>query len=194
VTAAIQANWRTDMNMNSTVTRASRCALAFSLCWTTAGCGEAPLEPAAESTAMTVSATAPSSPSPNTPAPLTLGATEPAIGSMTPVAPELAPVAPTKGAEPPAPVADYQPPFPDRVDLFVAPKREGGAHASGESVSVELLGFVEVDQPRAVLSINGQVTPIAAGGVESGVEVISIQPPMVLLQRGRQRWQATLEN
>lgn len=102
--------------------------------------------------------------------------------------------------EPPAPdassIAQYQPPFPDRIDLFVAPKRQGGAHSpAGESLeAVELLGFVNVDQPRAVLSINGTIAPIAAGAAQYGVEVISVQPPMVVLQRGRQRWQATLAN
>ena len=165
------------------LTRASRCALATALCWMTAGCGEAPSEPAA------------AAPQTTAPAPLALASHEKATPTSPPVTPEIAPEAPANADVAPTPVADYLPPFPDRVDLFTAPKREGGARSHGDSEeSVELLGFVEVDQPQAVLSINGQVTPIAAGGVQDGVEVISIQPPMVLLQRGRQRWQATLEN
>lgn len=92
-------------------------------------------------------------------------------------------------------VADYQPPFPDRVDLFVPPKRQGGARTNGqEQDAVELLGFVRVDRPKAVLSINGQVASIAEGSAQFGVEVVSIQPPKVVLQRGRQRWQAGLDN
>jgi len=55
------------------------------------------------------------------------------------------------------------------------------------------MGFVRVDVPRAILSINGQVSPIAEGETVDGIEVISVQPPSVLLQRGRQRWQATIE-
>jgi hypothetical protein len=92
--------------------------------------------------------------------------------------------------------ADYQPPFPDRVHLFLAPKREGkSSAASDQEEAVELLGFVNVrDQHKAVLSINGTVYPIAEGDSQFGVEVISIQPPGVVLQRGRQRWQASLEN
>lgn len=93
--------------------------------------------------------------------------------------------------------AAYEPPFPDRVDLFVAPKRQGrGTSKSpgGFENAVELLGFVNVDEQRAVLSIDGFVAPLAVGSQEAGIEVISIQPPAVVLQRGRQRWQATLEN
>ncbi|MCH7750744.1 MAG: hypothetical protein IH898_01110 [Planctomycetes bacterium] len=88
----------------------------------------------------------------------------------------------------------YQPPYPDRVDLFLAPKREGKSTLNDREGAVELLGFVNVDRHRAVLLINGAVYPIAEGDSQLGVEVISIQPPAVVLQRGRQRWQATLEN
>jgi len=88
----------------------------------------------------------------------------------------------------------YQPPYPDRVDLFLAPKREGKSTLNDQEGAVELLGFVNVDRHRAVLLINGAVYPIAEGDSQLGVEVISIQPPAVVLQRGRQRWQATLEN
>jgi hypothetical protein len=93
-------------------------------------------------------------------------------------------------------VAEYKPPFPERVDLFVPPKRQGGMRLKeGETEdAVELLGFVDVDRPQVVLSVNGQVVPIAEGATQYGVEVISIQPPKVVLQRGRQRWQASIEN
>ncbi len=95
-----------------------------------------------------------------------------------------------------APQAEYQPPFPDRLDLFVPPKRQGGVvfKEGGSEDAVELLGFVKLDDQQVVLSINGQVTPIYEGGSQYGIEVISIQPPKVVLQRGRQRWQASLEN
>lgn len=93
-------------------------------------------------------------------------------------------------------LADYKAPFPDRVELFVAPKRQGGARSPGDENqdAVELLGFINVDRSKVVLSINGQVTPAAEGETQLGVEIISIQPPTVVLQRGRQRWSATLEN
>ena len=116
---------------------------------------------------------------------------------------EVTPTSDVVGLPSPGPADDhveassepYSPPFPDRVDLFVAPKRQGGVGRSQDSSerAVELMGFVRVDVPRAILSINGQVSPIAEGETVDGIEVISVQPPSVLLQRGRQRWQATIE-
>lgn len=91
--------------------------------------------------------------------------------------------------------AEYEPPFPERENLFLAPKRRAQTKAPGNvEQSVELLGFANVRGPRVILSINGNVVPIAEGGQEAGIEVISIQPPAVVLQRDRERWQATLEN
>jgi hypothetical protein len=111
---------------------------------------------------------------------------------------EVTPTALTAGpadAAKEAAAEPYTPPFPDRVDLFVPPKRQGGGGQSHDSSerAVELMGFIRVDRPRAILSINGQVSSIAEGETVDGIEVISVQPPSVLLQRGRQRWQATIE-
>lgn len=105
-------------------------------------------------------------------------------------------VTPTAEETAPAEVAAYQPPFPDRVDLFVPPARQGGAANSQDETqeAVSLLGFIRLDRQQAVLSINGEVWPVEEGGSQHGVEVISIQPPSVVLQRGRQRWQASLNN
>lgn len=137
-----------------------------------------------------------------------------AEASPTPIAGELAaPVVPASLAEEPAePIGDpatataegeaekpvdalYAPPFPDRVDLFVPPKRQGGVvlKEGGTEDAVELLGFIRLDKQQVVLSVNGQLTRIAEGDTQYGIEVISIQPPEVVLQRGRQRWQASLE-
>ena len=92
------------------------------------------------------------------------------------------------------PVA-FTPPFPDRVELFEAPKRAQGTVKRNDEngATVELKGFINVDQPRVVLSIDGVVSPVPEGGEKYGVQVISIQPPSVVLQRGRNRWTATLE-
>jgi hypothetical protein len=102
----------------------------------------------------------------------------------------------TEDREEPKPVvAGYEAPFPDRVDLFVPPKRQGGVRVEGDAGdAVDLLGFIRLDHQQAVLSINGQVTHIAEGASQDGVEVISIHPPSVVLQRGRQRWQDSLDN
>jgi hypothetical protein len=94
-----------------------------------------------------------------------------------------------------AQVAEFKPPFPERNDLFEAPKRAQSTVRRDDEhgQSVELKGFVNVDEPRVVLSIDGVLSPIPEGGEKYGVQVISIQPPKAVLQRGRSRWTATLE-
>jgi hypothetical protein len=59
--------------------------------------------------------------------------------------------------------------------------------------TIELKGFVNVNGPQAVLSIDGVLSPIPAGGEKYGVQVISINPPQAVLQRGRNRWTASVE-
>lgn len=92
--------------------------------------------------------------------------------------------------------ADFEPPYPNRENLFLAPKRSSthGKTPGSLEQSVELLGFANVKKQQVILSINGVVVPISEGEQQSGIEVISIQPPAVVLQRNRERWQATLEN
>jgi len=94
-----------------------------------------------------------------------------------------------------AATSQFAPPFPERLELFEPPKRaQGTVRRDDESGdTVELKGFINVDQQRVVLSIDGVISPIAEGGEKYGVQVISIQPPSVVLQRGRSRWTATLE-
>jgi hypothetical protein len=89
----------------------------------------------------------------------------------------------------------FTPPFPNRVDLFQPPKRAEGTQHRGETNEglVELKGFVNVDGPRVVLSIDGAIAPLPEGGEKYGVQVISINPPSVVLQRGRSRWTASLD-
>lgn len=138
------------------------------------GCAEPGVE-------MTAAANAPSAP-PLTPAKLESSQTAPSVIPMATETPDA------------ALASDYQPPFPNRVELFVPPKRQGGAPTEGvQQNSVELIGFVRVDRQRAVLTIDGNVAAIPVGETQFGVQVISIKPPKVELQRGRQRWQATLE-
>jgi hypothetical protein len=94
-----------------------------------------------------------------------------------------------------AQVVEFKPPFPERADLFEAPKRAQSTVRRDDEhgQSVELKGFVNVDGPNAVLSIDGVLSPIPEGGEKYGVQVISVQPPKAVLQRGRSRWTATLE-
>jgi hypothetical protein len=93
------------------------------------------------------------------------------------------------------PVVEFKPPFPERTDLFEAPKRDKSTVRRDDEhgQSVELKGFVNVDGPCVVLSIDGVISSIPEGGEKNGVKVISIQPPNAILQRGRNRWPVTLE-
>ncbi len=92
-------------------------------------------------------------------------------------------------------LVEFKPPFPERADLFEAPKRAQSAVRRDDEhgQSVELKGFVTVDEPSVVLSIDGVLSTIPEGGEKYGVQVISIQPPNAVLQRGRNRWPVTLE-
>jgi hypothetical protein len=89
----------------------------------------------------------------------------------------------------------FTPPFPDRTDLFEPPHKSAGVVRRDEEhgATVELKGFVNVNGPEVVLSIDGVISPIPEGGEKYGVQVISIKPPTVVLQRGRSRWTASLE-
>jgi hypothetical protein len=104
--------------------------------------------------------------------------------------PDVADAADTKAT----PVA-FTPPFPDRLELFEPPKRAQSTVRRDDEhgETVELKGFINVDRPRVILSIDGVISPVAEGGEKYGVTVIAIQPPSVVLQRGRNRWTATLE-
>jgi hypothetical protein len=95
----------------------------------------------------------------------------------------------------PAAAAQFSPPFPERLELFEPPKRAQGTVRRNEEhgETVELKGFITVNEPRVILSIDGVISSVPEGGEKYGVQVISIQPPTVVLQRGRDRWPATLE-
>jgi hypothetical protein len=89
----------------------------------------------------------------------------------------------------------FSPPFPDRADLFEPPRNSAGVVRRDEEhgETVELKGFVNVNGPQVVLAIDGVILPIPEGGEKYGVQVISIKPPTVVLQRGRSRWTASLD-
>ena len=90
----------------------------------------------------------------------------------------------------------FEPPYPQRRDLFQPPKvrrsTTSGRGSRGGSQRVQLKGFVNLDGIRAILVVDGETNTVAVGDVRDGLEVISIQPPRVTLQRGRVRWTETL--
>jgi len=91
--------------------------------------------------------------------------------------------------------ANFDPPFPQRTELFEPPRGGQGMVRRDDEhgETIELKGFVDVDGPQVVLAIDGVISPIPEGGEKYGVQVISIHPPSVVLQRGRSRWTASLE-
>ena len=92
--------------------------------------------------------------------------------------------------------ASWTPPFPGRNDLFQPPRFGGPVMRSDDSDSSEsvvLMGFANLGTPKVVLDIDGVVTPLGEREEREGVEVISIAPPRVVLQRGRNRWTASIE-
>ena len=91
--------------------------------------------------------------------------------------------------------ASFDPPFPGRTELFAPPRRGPSTMRRDDEHgdTIELKGFVNVNGPQAVLSIDGVLSPIPAGGEKYGVQVISINPPQAVLQRGRNRWTASVE-
>jgi hypothetical protein len=120
----------------------------------------------------------------------------PAPSSVAAAPPAPAPAADKHTAQPPAAVAKaFTPPFPDRADLFEPPHASTNVVRRDEDhgATVELKGFVNVNGPQVVLAIDGVISPIPEGGEKYGVQVISIKPPSVVLQRGRSRWTASLE-
>jgi hypothetical protein len=119
--------------------------------------------------------------------------TPPPISATQESAPRTPDIANPKDMK--AVAASFTPPFPDRLELFEPPKRAQGTVRRDDEhgETVELKGFIDVDQPKVVLSIDGVISPVPEGGEKYGVHVISIQPPSVVLQRGRNRWTATLE-
>jgi hypothetical protein len=95
-----------------------------------------------------------------------------------------------------APVAaEFNPPFPNRTELFEPPHGGQGTIRRDDEhgETIELKGFMNVNGPQVVLAIDGVISPIPEGGEKYGVRVISIHPPSVVLQRGRNRWTATLD-
>ena len=90
-----------------------------------------------------------------------------------------------------APAADekvFVPPFPRRTDLFARPDASKAAGIVRKRIeertgNVTLKGFVEVDQPRAMLHIDGQLWLAAVGEKRDNVKVVSITPPSVAILR-----------
>jgi hypothetical protein len=146
------------------------------------GC-QSSTEEAVEEPAAVAAADAPADPPSEATAPASTEPTPPAAGEAPAAAPK------TLAAD------TFTPPFPERLELFEPPKRAQGSVRQDDEkgTSVELKGFVNVNGPHVVLSIDGVIALLPEGGEKYGVQVKSIDPPTAVLQRGRLRWPAKLE-
>ncbi len=103
---------------------------------------------------------------------------------------------PDDSTQPDVAAKPFDPPYPGRTDLFAPPKKpdlETIARSGGRTnSSLALKGFVNVDGPKAILLIEGQLATLAVGDERFGVQVVSIAPPQITLQRGRERWTESL--
>ena len=86
----------------------------------------------------------------------------------------------------------FEPPYSHRFDMF---RRPDSGSASPETREVEpgmarvtLKGFIDVDGLHALLEIDDILAALKVGDERSGVQVVEITPPQVILQRGRLRW------
>jgi hypothetical protein len=104
------------------------------------------------------------------------------------IAPPLASNA--KPAPSEKPVETFQAPYPNRTELFIPPDLTHTTVApsgvAGPSIAVR--GFMNLDGQHVVLEIDGAVYVLEEGRKQGGVQVVSIEPPRVTLERRGERW------
>ncbi|NQT40847.1 MAG: hypothetical protein HQ581_25350 [Planctomycetes bacterium] len=85
-------------------------------------------------------------------------------------------------------------PFPDREDLFLPPSKKPPTRETRpeSDETVVLMGFADVGGVRAILKIDGIITPLRVGESRGEVRVLAIDPPKVNLQRGDRQWTESL--
>ncbi len=87
--------------------------------------------------------------------------------------------------------AAFEPPYPHRTNPFQQPNveqiaRSGLLESTGGVI--QLKGFSNNGQSRVLLAMDDRLAPLAEGDEWFGVKIIEINPPRVILQRGRIRW------
>ncbi len=89
----------------------------------------------------------------------------------------------------PTPEPPFQPPFPNREELFLPPaERPASATRARSDHDITLMGFVNVDGKKALLKIDGIITPLGAGQSRGEIRVLAVDPPRVTLRRGNREW------
>jgi hypothetical protein len=96
---------------------------------------------------------------------------------------------PTVESNTSSPKQAFQPPFPNREELFLPPAEKPAiATRPRSNEDVVLMGFADVEGEKALLKIDGVITPLRAGESRGAVRVLAIDPPRVTLQRGSRQW------
>jgi hypothetical protein len=90
-------------------------------------------------------------------------------------------------------MAAYVAPYPDRSELFVPPKEAPKSTSVTTEGNVQLRGLVNVDEPQAILDVEGASALVPVGAEKFGVKVVSIENRSVTLQRGGTQWTASLD-
>jgi hypothetical protein len=91
----------------------------------------------------------------------------------------------------------FTPPFPHRDNPFAQPDK-GTVHVaarlrtSDDDDPIQLKGFITVDQPKALLRIDGRVWAAREGESRDGIAVVRILPPAVTLEREGVQWDLSL--
>ena len=122
----------------------------------------------------------------------------PAVATGTDAAKPTSKVASEAAAVVDEPVA-FEPPFPDRTDLFAQPNANKVAAVVRErreqsGPDLQLKGFVNVGEPRAMLRIDGELWIARAGESRAGVEVVTITPPQVTIKRDEKNIELSLRD
>jgi hypothetical protein len=86
--------------------------------------------------------------------------------------------------------ANYKPFFPNRLDPFAAPSAELTKNVVQAVIEpgVFFKGVVDVDGPKAILSINGRVYFVGEGETSQEVEVVKLDGNQVTLRRNGKTW------
>jgi hypothetical protein len=107
---------------------------------------------------------------------------------MTPPAPPVVPTEEEAPAEEPA--EPFQPPYPERTELFIPPDLTNVVRAPSTTAgpSIAVRGFMNLDGRHVLLEIDGAVHVLGEGKQQGGVQVVSIAPPRVTLERRGERW------
>lgn len=102
----------------------------------------------------------------------------------------------TEPTSPPVETAEFEPPYPQRQELFQPPRADESVATQTQprEAEVELKGFAHAGELKALLTIDGQLIAVPVGQVVGDLELISIAPPAVTLRRAGRSWVESLRS